>query len=196
MKTEITEIHNGFEITNSDWTCGLTDGDGVKDVGLSVFANIVDMREYDSDFDDAEFPFMLDFKIVPTLKSLSEESIDSLVENSCLEPNVSDVSDHLGSVNIDINNSCSHVNEDFTNINCDYSQDSAIYCETQEDAVSFVNKIAVNRLESFMLTIGFHFDLPMNLLGTTGWEILESIVYGEDFVNKTLARRSKEMEIQ
>jgi hypothetical protein len=195
MKTEITEIHDGFEITNSDWTCGLTDGEGVRNVGLSIFANILDMREFDSEYDNAEFPFMLDFKIVPTLDSLSEESIDSLVADTCLEPNVSDISSCLGSVNIDIN-SCSHVNEDFTNINCDKIKDSAVYCATQEDAEAFVQKIAMDRLESIMLTIGFALDLPVNRIGTTGWEVLESIIYGEDFVKKTLARRCKEMEVQ
>jgi len=96
----------------------------------------------------------------------------------------------LGSVNIDID-SCNHVNEDFTDINYETLQNDCLYFATMKDVELFVNKVAKGRLEGLMVMIGFYFDQPVNRIGTTGWEILESIIYGEDFVKKTLVRHSE-----
>jgi len=194
METEIKETYGGFELNNSDWNSSLTDGDEVKSVNFGVFAEVIDIRDYDAEEQDSEFPFVLSFKVVPLLKSLSEESINRLVENVSLEPNLSDIDSQLGSITVDIN-SCSHVNEDLTSINYDPANESILFA-TAEDAEMFVHKIAAGRLESMMTMIGFYFDMPVNRIGTTGWEVLESIVYGEDFVKKTLVRKSEMIEEQ
>ena len=194
MKTEIKETCGGFELVNSDWNCGLTDGDEVKDVSLGVFAEVIDIRDYDDEEQDSEFPFVLNFKVIPLLKSLSEGSIDKLVKNVSLEPSLSDISRELGSIAVDIN-SCGHVNEDLTSI--DYDPDNESVCfATAEDAEMFVRKIAAGRLESMMSMIGLYFDMPVNRIGTTGFEILESIIFGEDFMEKTLVRKSEMIEEQ
>ena len=189
MNTEIKEICGGFEITNDKWNCGLTDGEGVKNISLGVFVQVTDMNEHDDEV--GAHPFILDCKIIPHLINLSDESIDKLVENTCLEPDLSDICNELGSIDIDIT-TVSSLDEDFTNIDCN----ELACCKTAEDAERFVRKIIVGRLEAVMTMIGFYLDTPVNRIGTTGWEILESIIYGEDFVKKTLVRQSEMIENQ
>ncbi|TRZ48386.1 MAG: hypothetical protein D4S01_10425 [Dehalococcoidia bacterium] len=188
MNTEIKEIYNGYEVTNDKWTCSLTDGDGVKDISLGVFVEITDMTDED---EVGKHPFLLDCRVVPNLINLSDESIDKLVKNTSLEPDLSDIHHELGSIYVDIT-TVSSLNEDFTNIDCN---ELACFL-TKEDAERFVHKIIVGRLEAIMSTVGFYFDMPVNRIGTTGWEILESIIYGEDFVKKTLVRQSEMIENQ
>ena len=206
MKTEIKEVGEyKLEITNPEWTCTLTDGDGVREVKMGIVAEFLNREDYDSDIDededededeDDQYKYTVAFSLSPMPESLDKAGKKELLKyvgkNKDKTIYLSDLHEYGASVPLNID-SCSAANENWTGI--DYKQNGSNYnFASWDDLDLFIRKIAISRLEGIMLMVGFTLDLNVNRIGTTGWEIIESAVYGTNFVETTLSRKAKKLE--
>jgi hypothetical protein len=191
MSTTVKNKSNGFEISNPKWTCQITDGEELRNVKLGIYIDIEDRENFDDEFTKGEYPYLISAYIVPLPESITEEGMEKITSKCGLEPDIELIHDCYCGVYFDID-TCKSINEDFTGLDCQHFGSHLTFME-QEEIEKFINKIVVHRIEGIMVAIGFILDEPTNPIGTTGWQIIESIIYGDSFMDRTLVQKSSEL---
>ena len=168
MNTTIKQSLDYFELTNSNWTCTLDVEGEDREIELGVCIEIIDREEEAKDINN---PFTFKCYVVPLLKCLTEKGLDKVVHMSGLEPGLFDIHSFSRSICIDYG-----LFYDNNEPNC---------YPNRESVENHVQENVIKRISMIMLNIGFILDERMNSIGTTGWQILESIISGTDILEIT-----------
>jgi len=180
------------EMWDPNWVCGLTDGDESREVKLAAFIEFIDRADYDSEIDDDEkYRYIVDVHIVAHPDSLTEDGKRYAMCDGADQVYISDLHHNCGGVPVKLD-WCRSMNEDWNGI--DYKEENGdYYFASWDDADKFVDRILKTRLSGVMGMIGFLLDEPINRIGSSGWDMIESMVYGKSFVENAFARMAKQV---
>jgi len=188
-KDEVIELdENTFLLKAHGGECTLTVNDKELEVPLGVIAEIMDMRDIDSKYDDDVYPFIIEFSIT-SLKFHVDYIKDAIGDDDIYEE-IKDKKDALvmdayrygGGVPFNIEH-IKGVKEDFKDIHSEvrkiknhlYKEPvEARYFKDYDSCIKFIKVIAHQRIIPVLRMCGFWLDRPINLVGHTGWSVIES----------------------
>ena len=189
-KVEITEIDDSITVLipkEHEIKCVLSDN---KEVKLGVIAEIIDLREFDEQYDNDPYPFVIEFSLIPL--EPSQKAIQETFKGYDINPKevekpylIAEIYRYFGGVPFNIESIKANDEDKFlkeidsevrTRIQRLWGEIKVRYFRTIEDADKFIKKVAPLRLPALSVMIGFVLDRPLNLVGWTGWDIIEHIV--------------------
>lgn len=112
--------------------------------------------------------------IVPTFESLCQKEKESIMSHCCVDEgdvNMFDICQYGDSI---LFGSISVPNDDKEWSEC--------------EAVTRALEDIANVFETMNSLRGFYLDKPVNIIGTTGWDLVESYMNGKDWIKTTLDR--------
>lgn len=189
------EMYNGLVAFNENWHCGLDD----QEVELALHCEILNMDEMTGEAEFKEYPFVVSVAIVA---ANPHESFNELGEND--KPSqmslIEDCMSYMGGVPIDhkllstdkINknitgelkaqDACFKTHTaDYGTLAAQESPGSSItypQFRTEEAAQKWVKELVKLYGDVLMTLVGFTLDQPINMIGDTGWSIVENQVKG------------------
>jgi len=188
VENEVGEF--AVELYDPNWTCGLTDLEEAREVQLAVYVEYLDTKDYDSEANE-DYPYVVDAHIVVHPDSLTEEGIKYSKVPEADRVYIENLHHNFGGVPVK-QKWCSGMNEDWLGI--EYIEEDGEYkFASWDDAEKYVNKILKNRLQGLMGMIGFYLDEQINRIGSTGWDMIEGMVYGKNFIENALNKKMKEL---
>lgn len=168
-----------------------------KTIPIGVVAEIMDLREIDSKYDDEPYPIIIEFSIV-SLK-LHKDYIKELNIEESLRNNknylIYESYRYSGGVPINIESVKSN-KEDFSGIDSEIrTQKHRLYGEIKvrnfrnyESAERFIKQVATERVVSVFSLCGFYLDRPVNLVGNMGWDIIGLQAFNRDYLRPCIAK--------
>jgi hypothetical protein len=173
-------------IHNEDWNCE-TD----KRIKLGLIAEAIDQTEISEDFDKDAYSVINEVQIVVDNASLSEDylkqamneykqfknngsvrQLESYVYSGGVPVNMEGIS---GAVKCDVDN------ETRTYKNA-YGERKTRVFRTIEDAIEYAKTVYAHNAIALFGLVGFWLDKTVNLVGTTGWDIVELQALNKDYL--------------
>ena len=189
IENEVGEFE--LELYHPNWLCGLTNGDESREIRLAVHVEFMDLRDSGMADEDDKRPYSVQANVVVHPDSLTEEGKQFAMTEGADRVHIADLRNNCGGVMINPN-WCRASNEDWNGI--DYEErDNRFYFASWDDASKFVQQILKVRLEGIMGMIGFFLDERINKIGSTGWDMIESMVYGKNFAENAFSKMAKEV---
>jgi hypothetical protein len=185
---ELTEYVIG--ITRKDWICGTDFYDRIQMV--AVF-EIVDLDECGclEDDNDGEYPITVQASILVHPKFFCQKYIDGFFEKENLVDGkyspywaLSDAYSYGGGIPINMENVSSAAKCDVLSSD-DYGSRRF---KNSGDAEKYIKEVYCNNITATMGLIGFTLDRPINMIGTTGWDIVRNMTEGMDWIKPALDR--------
>ena len=163
---KFTESYDGTLIENDSFTVELED----KNVELHIYIEDIDMSEYE----DSE-NHVITIGVVPNFNSLSEKHQEDIL-SQFIEEDRQYFKEHTDELLMD---------------NISYGFGVPLHTVTvQPDEVEHTIKSAMAVRSGVSGLIGFELDRPRNMIGSTGWDLLDDYCCDIDFINKTLSRHN------
>jgi hypothetical protein len=194
MTTQQTQINDLNEtvlyVQNNEWTCILDTTKKSKTVKLGLVVEAIDMREIDSEHDNEPYPVMLECSIVVDAKSLSKRYLKRVHDNDGNESREAwqiDSYMYSGGVPVDMegitSNAKSNVdNELRTWFNQRRGEFKTRQFRTIEDALEYARNVYAHNAITLFGLVGFYLDKTVNLVGTTGWDIIGLQAQNHDYL--------------
>ena len=172
-------------IHNKEWNCE-TD----KRIKLGLMVEAIDQREISEEFDKDAYPVVNETQIVVDNASLSEDYLKSAMEdykefknNGC----VKQLEAYMYSGGVPVNMEgisgavkCDVDNETRTFKNA-YGERKTRVFRTIEDALEYAKTVYAHNAIALFGLVGFWLDKRVNLIGTTGWDIIELQASNKDY---------------
>jgi len=191
-KTRINDLSDCMVyIQNNEWSCVL---DNDKPVKLGLVVEAIDMTEIDSQYDNEPYPVVLECSIVVDTKSLSKRYLKRIYDNDGNEwrklPKEAwqyESYTYSGGVPVDLetitSNAKSNVdNELRTWFNQRRGEFKVRQFRTIEDALQYAKDVYTQNAIALFGLVGFYLDKTVNLVGTTGWDIIELQALNHDYL--------------
>lgn len=173
-------------MTDPYWKCVLEQ----DDIHLGLYVNMVDMREYDRDYNDKEYPVVLDATVMVIPEEMSPEFLEDVggyIGDPDVEPTPYDVYHYAGGV------PATHILEGVTSGH--KSDVPSIVEEDQhgkkwrsfrsiEDAEQYAKEVYAYNAHAVFGLIGFLLDRPINLVGDDGWDVIRLQKNNENYISR------------
>lgn len=134
------------------------------------------MSEFLAEDEEGYNDVHIELSIVPLPEYLNAKVKDSIAD--CMGVEEIDVYDIVSY------GSCPYLDRDTLTLNCD----ADFYDITENEDVVRMLDACATACESINSLRGFYLDRVWNLIGSTGWDLLDNLINGEDFIQKTLDR--------
>ncbi len=199
--TEVTEIMDThFVITNPDWVAGLE----IKMVKLAAIAEILDYNDIDSSliptWGDEEYPIVVEVAIMVHPDDMSPDYIDTILSGSGLGEQdrkdykkdrplslLFDAYSYSGGVSVNMETVAGgEISKAETLVRKEPSRFGSMiksrYFKDFDNAEDYIRNVYAHNLQVVMMMVGFYLDKPVNLVGTTGWDIIEQQALGKEWM--------------
>lgn len=190
------EQYNSVVAFNKNWVCGLSDQDNVE---LALHCEIVDMDGATGEPEYKEYPYVVSVSIVAAYphhsfnELMGEDKPDqlSLIED-CMSYMGGVPVDHklldMDKDNKDITGNLKAKEACLVTKACDYGTVAAQngkgteitypQFKTEEAAQKWIKELVKLYGDCLMSFVGFTLDQPINMIGDTGWGVIENQVSG------------------
>jgi len=157
-------------------------------VGKDVYKNIEEADKHLENYDNIEeFPVVVEVSIMVHPKDLSKTIIDSATHGSGIDEKIVknreiillfDIYSYGGGVPINMESVSGSHNSTVDSIILDVPSRfggsiKVRYFKNDDDAEDYIRNVYAHNLQAVMTMVGFYLDQPVNLMGTSGWNILE-----------------------
>jgi hypothetical protein len=183
---DVSEYITG--ITRKDWICGTDFYDRIQLVALF---EVYDEGDDDCSGDEEEYPIVVHASIVVHPKFFSQKYIDGFFEEEYLIDGkyspynaLWDAYSYGGGIPINIESVSSAAKCDVPSSD-DYGSRRF---KDGGDAEKYIKEVYCKNITATMGLIGFTLDRSINMIGTTGWDIVRNMTEGMDWIKPALDR--------
>lgn len=189
---EVTEELFLIEV-NPPIECFIDNSEGKEiRVILGLLAEIVDLRDLDDKWDDEEYPIIILTSLIP-LEPINPEVLKKALECCGLEDCELNrelvayaLNTYVGGVPVNMEIIKSSMKEKKegeieTVVEADCQGRVHRRFKTREDAERWIREVIAPHAEALRF-VGFFLDEPINLLGNTGWDIVELCVLNKEMI--------------
>ena len=172
MKTlELTESIIWFE--DPGWYCMYND----KKIKLGLICEAIDMRTVDSKYDNKKYHVTIYCSIMVQPKSLHKRYKKEVTDSSDGYCTPLDAYLYDGGIPVNIEGIESKAK---TSVKSKLDKVKRKWFKNIGDAVQYVEDIYGNNASALFMMVGFYLDQNVNLIGWTGWDIIEHQVLGHE----------------
>jgi len=178
---------NIIYIDDSSFTCELEDG---RKVYLGLVCEAIDLQELSDEYDDDPYPVMLITQVIVAPDSLDEEFLKRANDEG-LEFNNDGIKVYLtyaysGGVPVNLEgikgSVTSNVDSEVrTSSHPIYGEIKTRYFRSVKDALQYAKDVYTHNCRALFGLIGLYLDRRLNLMGTTGWDIIQLQALNKDY---------------
>jgi len=180
---------NIIYIDDPSFTCELEDG---RKVYLGLVCEAIDLQELSDEYDDDPYPVMLQTQVVVAPKSLSKEFLEEAkksvfdyeLENDGVKVYIA--YSYAGGVPVNLEgikgSATSNVDSEVrTSSHPIYGEIKTRYFRSVKDALQYAKDVYAHNCRALFGLIGLYLDRRLNLIGTTGWDIIQLQALNKDY---------------
>jgi len=170
---------NVIYIDDESFKCQLDDD---KDIYLGLICEAIDMRELDEKYDNDPYPVVMETEIVVSPRSLNSDYLRSAneYENMSLDSDEMKIYvsyRYCGGVPVNMESikgsmTCDVDSEVRTRNHGLYGEIKIRYFRSVADALRYAKTVYKHNAQALFGLVGFYLDRAVNLLGVTGWDII------------------------
>ena len=184
-RPDIKELHEeALWITDPQWTCVLEE----DDIHLGLYVEMIDMREYDPDYDEDEYPVMINISIMVIPEEASPEFMDAVRSGGSgeIELDVDDMYSYAGGVPATtFMEGISGVESAVPSIiKEDRRGLKNRFFRSHEDAEQYAKEVYAHNAWAMFTLVGFLLDQRVNLMGNDGCDIIRFQKENESYLVK------------
>lgn len=185
MTTKTLKEYGKIAFTDNEWNAGLGD----KEINLALVCEAYDLREIENGHDDDTYPVTMECSVMVHPKHMSKKYKKD-VKGSMDGDTLFDAHGYGGGV--PVTDFLEGV-KGYAKSNADNelrTQKHAIFGDEikvrwfrdEDSALQYADDVYKHNAKALFTLIGFKLDQPVNRIGTTGWQILESQVTGKHWM--------------
>lgn len=183
---EFEEYPDMIALKDKNWDAILDS----KKVNLDLVCEAVDMESATGEVKDEEYPILLTCSIMVDPEDMSSKYKKN-VKEAMGEFSLYDAYHYSGGVPADrVLSSIEPAEGISTHAECKIIEDdgNGVWCKSEEDAITYAKDVYSKKAQALFGLIGLVLDKPVNMIGNTGWDIIEHQAEGIDYIRKTLKR--------
>jgi len=180
---------NTIYIDDESFKCQIEED---KDIYLGLICEAIDLRELDSRFDDDPYPVVVETQIVVAPRSLDSNYLERANEGENLELNNDGIKVYVsyrysGGVPVNMESikgsvTCDVDSEVRTQKHRLYGEIKVRHFRTVADALKYAKTVYKHNAQAVFGLVGFYLDRTLNLIGTTGWDIINLQANNVDYM--------------
>lgn len=190
---QLTEYVIG--VTRKNWICGT---DNIDEIQLVALFERIDFAELDNKFDDEEYTIAVTSSMMVHPKHFAQDYIkrfidgygyDSINGNYSVYDALQDAYAYGGGIQFDIESVKSLHKCDVDSIVKDYNNGIPYrWFKDWQDADRYIKEVYIPNVNAIMVMCGFALDRHTNRIGSTGWDFIENMTTGSDWLTPALER--------